>query len=146
MRGPRNSGGGGGGGRGGNSSITALVHYSLTLLPEKPMMGRLSDSRLVASRLAPRVMHLCAAPAYLERYGRPHALSELARHNCLVGSSEQWNFQQDGRELSLRVQMEQADSGYADVLSYRDSALSLALWVIVPMAAAVRLFFTRDAK
>ena len=52
----------------------------------------------------------------------------------------------EGAALSLRVQMEQADSGYADVLSYRDSALSLALWVIVPMAAAVRLFFTRDAK
>ncbi|MFT3942256.1 MAG: ABC transporter permease subunit [Ancrocorticia sp.] len=48
--------------------------------------------------------------------------------------------------LSLRVQMEQADSGYAEVLSYRDSALSLALWVIIPMAAAVKLFFSRDAK
>ena len=49
-------------------------------------------------------MHLCAAPAYLERYGRPHSLSELGRHNCLVGSSDQWSFQQDGRGLSQRVQ------------------------------------------
>ncbi len=67
-------------------------------------LGRLQDSRLVATRLAPRVMHLCAAPAYLARYGRPHSLSELARHNCLVGSSDQWSFQQDGRETSLRAQ------------------------------------------
>ena len=37
-------------------------------------LGRLQDSRLVATRLAPRVMHLCAAPAYLQRYGRPHSL------------------------------------------------------------------------
>ncbi|WP_263264063.1 LysR substrate-binding domain-containing protein [Pseudomonas sp. RIT-PI-S] len=67
-------------------------------------LGRLQDSRLVASRLAPRRMYLCAAPAYLQRYGRPHSLSELARHNCLVGSSDQWAMQQDGRELSIRVQ------------------------------------------
>jgi len=67
-------------------------------------LGRLADSRLVATRLAPREMFLCAAPSYLERYGRPHSLSELVRHNCLIGSSELWSFQQDGRELSVRVQ------------------------------------------
>jgi DNA-binding transcriptional LysR family regulator len=67
-------------------------------------LGRLQDSRLVATRLAPRVMHLCAAPAYLQRYGRPHSLSELTRHNCLIGSSDQWQFQQEGREQTLRVQ------------------------------------------
>jgi DNA-binding transcriptional LysR family regulator len=78
-----------------------LLHGGLDLAIR---LGRLQDSRLLATRLAPRVMHLCAAPAYLERYGRPHSLSELARHNCLVGSSEHWSFQQDGRETSLRVQ------------------------------------------
>ncbi|MCY1296240.1 HTH-type transcriptional regulator PgrR [compost metagenome] len=78
-----------------------LVHEGLDLAIR---LGRLQDSRLVATRLAPRVMYLCAAPAYLERYGRPHSLSELARHNCLVGSSDQWAFQQEGREVALRVQ------------------------------------------
>lgn len=34
------------GGRGGASATTALVHYSLVMLPEKPMMGRLKDSRI----------------------------------------------------------------------------------------------------
>jgi DNA-binding transcriptional LysR family regulator len=67
-------------------------------------LGRLPDSQLVATRLAPRVMHLCAAPAYLQRYGRPHSLSELTRHNCLIGSSDQWQFQQEGREQALRIQ------------------------------------------
>lgn len=67
-------------------------------------LGRLQESRLVASRLAPRRMYLCAAPEYLKRYGRPHSLSELARHNCLVGSTDQWLMQQNGRELSIRVQ------------------------------------------
>ena len=67
-------------------------------------LGRLQDSRLVATRLAPRQMYLCAAPAYLQRYGRPHSLSELSRHNCLIGSSDIWAFQADGRDASVRVQ------------------------------------------
>lgn len=65
-------------------------------------LGRLSDSSLIASRIAPRAMYLCAAPAYLERYGRPHTLSELARHNCLIGTSDTWMFQLDGREHPFR--------------------------------------------
>ena len=78
-----------------------LLHEGLDLAIR---LGRLQDSRLVATRLAPRQMYLCAAPAYLQRYGRPHSLSELARHNCLIGSSDLWSFQASGRDSSLRVQ------------------------------------------
>lgn len=78
-----------------------LVHEGIDLAVR---LGRLQDSQLVATRLAPRRMYLCASKSYLARYGRPHSLSELARHNCLVGSSDQWSLQQDGRELSQRVQ------------------------------------------
>lgn len=78
-----------------------LVHEGLDLAIR---LGRLQDSRLVATRLAPRQMYLCAAPDYLQHYGRPHSLSEIARHNCLVGSSDNWSFQLDGKETSLRVQ------------------------------------------
>ena len=78
-----------------------LLHEGLDLAIR---LGRLQDSRLVATRLAPRQMYLCAAPAYLQRYGRPHSLSELTRHNCLIGSSDLWSFQASGRDSSLRVQ------------------------------------------
>ena len=78
-----------------------LLHEGMDLAIR---LGRLADSRLVATRLAPRRMYLCASPGYLERYGRPHSLSELARHNCLVGSADLWALQQDGREISQRVQ------------------------------------------
>ena len=78
-----------------------LLHDGLDLAIR---LGRLQDSRLVATRLAPRQMYLCAAPEYLQRYGRPHSLSELARHNCLIGSSDLWSFQASGRDSSLRVQ------------------------------------------
>ena len=65
-------------------------------------LGRLSESSLVATRLAPRAMYLCAAPAYLEKYGRPHTLSELGQHNCLIGTSDIWSFQHEGREYQFR--------------------------------------------
>lgn len=67
-------------------------------------LGRLQDSRLVATRLAPRRMYLCAAPAYLEHHGAPHSLSELPRHNCLIGSNDTWTFLEAGREIPVRVQ------------------------------------------
>jgi DNA-binding transcriptional LysR family regulator len=78
-----------------------LVHEGLDLAIR---LGRLQDSRLVATRLAPRRMYLCAAPDYLQHYGRPHSLSELGRHNCLIGSSDTWSFQLNGREAAQRVQ------------------------------------------
>ncbi|WPP01053.1 LysR family transcriptional regulator [Pseudomonas sp. HR96] len=77
-----------------------LLHEGMDLAIR---LGRLQDSRLVAVRLAPRRLYLCASPAYLERYGRPHSLSELARHNCLVGSSDAWQLVQDGRDATQRV-------------------------------------------
>ena len=67
-------------------------------------LGRLQDSRLVATRLAPRRMYLCAAPAYLEHHGAPHSLSELPRHNCLIGSNDTWTFLESGREIPVRIQ------------------------------------------
>lgn len=46
-------------------------------------IGELSDSSLVARRLAPVRRVLCAAPAYLQRHGMPETLDDLARHLCL---------------------------------------------------------------
>ncbi|QTQ38164.1 LysR family transcriptional regulator [Aromatoleum petrolei] len=88
-----------------------LVHEGFDLAIR---LGRLSDSSLVATRIAPRTMYLCAAPSYLERYGRPHTLSELGRHNCLLGTSDTWMFQLDGREYPFRPSGNwRCNSGYA---------------------------------
>ncbi|SFP88328.1 DNA-binding transcriptional regulator, LysR family [Geopseudomonas sagittaria] len=78
-----------------------LLHEGLDLAVR---LGRLGDERLVATRLAPREMYLCATPDYLERAGTPQSLGDLARHNCLVGSSDLWTFAEDDRETQLRVQ------------------------------------------
>ncbi|CAO3360033.1 LysR substrate-binding domain-containing protein [Azospirillum melinis] len=65
-------------------------------------LGRLSESSLVATRIAPRVMHLCAAPSYLERHGSPDSLTSLATHQCLVGTSDHWLFDDNGQDWLFR--------------------------------------------
>lgn len=76
-----------------------IVHEGLDMAIR---LGRLPDSRLVATRIAPRKMYLCAAPDYLARHGAPHSLSELSRHNCLIGTSDQWHFHAAGQEYVFR--------------------------------------------
>lgn len=66
-------------------------------------LGRLSSSSLVARRLASRTQFVCASPAYLSEHGAPHTLSELHRHNCLLGNHPYWRFQEEGRERTIRV-------------------------------------------
>ncbi len=46
--------------------------------------GPLGDSSLVARKIAGGQRVVCAAPAYLERRGRPAAPEELLAHDCLV--------------------------------------------------------------
>ncbi|MBR9971751.1 LysR family transcriptional regulator [Magnetospirillum sulfuroxidans] len=65
-------------------------------------LGRLSDSSLIATRLAPRVMYLCAAPDYLARHGRPTQLAALAEHQCLIGTSDTWILDDGGREWPFK--------------------------------------------
>lgn len=59
-------------------------------------IGRLKDSSLVARKLCPARIIICASPAYLERHGVPQTPADLAQHHCLLytGSAnpEQWPF------------------------------------------------------
>lgn len=49
-------------------------------------IGQLSDSSLIARPLAPCSSVLCASPAYLQKFGTPETLEDLAQHNCLFYS------------------------------------------------------------
>ena len=66
-------------------------------------MGRLEDSSLVARRLCERREYVVGAPAYFEHISQPHALAELSRHRCLVGSRDHWRFAVDGVRREVRV-------------------------------------------
>jgi DNA-binding transcriptional LysR family regulator len=46
-------------------------------------IGSLSDSSLIARRIAPCRTVVCAAPSYLAAHGTPRTAAELSRHNCL---------------------------------------------------------------
>lgn len=47
-------------------------------------MGELSDSRLLAQRVADNRRILTASPSYLKTHGYPTQPEELAEHNCLI--------------------------------------------------------------
>jgi DNA-binding transcriptional LysR family regulator len=66
-------------------------------------LGKLNDSSLMAKKLAERTNYVCASPAYLNKFGTPHSLSELDKHSCLLGTRDYWHFSVAGKEKSLRV-------------------------------------------
>ncbi len=46
--------------------------------------GELPDSRLSARRIASNRRFLCASPKYLEKYGTPERVDDLAEHRCII--------------------------------------------------------------
>ncbi|WP_233998407.1 LysR substrate-binding domain-containing protein [Pseudoalteromonas sp. T1lg48] len=66
-------------------------------------IGELADSNLRARRLASRAVVVCASPDYLNEYGQPYALSELAHHQCLLGHSDSWRFQEGARLRHVKI-------------------------------------------
>ncbi|MEM8813677.1 MAG: LysR family transcriptional regulator [Pseudomonadota bacterium] len=51
-------------------------------------IAELSDSSLVARRLAPARRVLCAAPSYLARHGEPQSIADLQDHVCLATAAQ----------------------------------------------------------
>jgi DNA-binding transcriptional LysR family regulator len=66
--------------------------------------GALSDSSLIAKRLAPDRHVVVGSAAYLARAGRPLVPEDLSHHQCLMlGEGRQWSFSKDGVERTVRV-------------------------------------------
>ena len=66
-------------------------------------IGGMKDSSMVARRLAPCSMIVCAAPSYIANHGKPKTIADLKNHNCLgytlsraVGA-DRWSFGTDGK-------------------------------------------------
>jgi len=82
-------------------------------------IDRFTDSSLVARRLAPARLVVCAAPAYFQRHGTPRQPADLAAHNCLNYSywslRDEWRFERAGQIETVRIRGSlQANNG--DVL------------------------------
>ncbi len=68
----------------------------------------LKNADLIAVKLARNHRVVVGAPAYIKRAGKPQTLADLARHNCLVTSSEDgladtWHFQDKGTAQHVKV-------------------------------------------
>ena len=58
--------------------------------------GELEDSRLIRTLVASRTWRVCASRDYISEHGQPGTLAELAQHECVVGTSDEWQFLVDG--------------------------------------------------
>jgi DNA-binding transcriptional LysR family regulator len=54
------------------------------------------DERLISRNIGQRPLELCAAPNYLALAGAPGRVDDLANHECLVGTSQTWQFLENG--------------------------------------------------
>ncbi|MBS0295476.1 MAG: LysR family transcriptional regulator [Proteobacteria bacterium] len=71
-------------------------------------IGHLSDSSLVARRLAVTRVVTCASPAYLAHRGAPERPSDLSSHDVVLDLNlrdpSHWPFVENGRRIDVRVQ------------------------------------------
>jgi DNA-binding transcriptional LysR family regulator len=66
--------------------------------------GALSDSSVIAKRLAADRYVIAASPGYLARLGSPTRAEDLASHSCLVlGDKSQWSLSKGGNASIVRV-------------------------------------------
>lgn len=118
-----------------NDRLVDLIEEGMDLAVR---VGELTDSSLIARRLAPNRRVVCGSPAYFARAGRPERPSELADHNCLVytyrASRHDWRFRgPDGGEEAVRVsgnlETNEAEALRAAVLGGVGIGL-LPLWLV----------------
>lgn len=68
----------------------------------------LPDSSLVARRLAPARMVLCASPDYLLKHGEPRHPDDLRCHKCLIyeylSRYGTWSLEKEGERIDIRIQ------------------------------------------
>lgn len=70
-------------------------------------IGQLSDSSLIARKLAPVHMVTCASPAYIQAHGAPQTPADLAAHEAIIDLNVRdpyvWNFGSNGECMETRV-------------------------------------------
>ena len=64
--------------------------------------GRMEDSQVIAKKVIPMQMMLCAAPAYVARHGLPDSVDDIAGHRCVnfrlaSGRVYEWEFKVGGQ-------------------------------------------------
>ena len=68
----------------------------------------LKNADLIATKMATNHRVIVGSPEYFKRHGKPLALTDLAKHNCLVTATEEgladgWAFRDGTRNLTMKV-------------------------------------------
>ena len=71
-------------------------------------LGPMPSSGLVSARLGSMTRHLCVAPSYIERRGKPESLDDLVEHDIIEapdvdGRPRCWTFTKDGETRELVI-------------------------------------------
>lgn len=70
-------------------------------------IGSLADSALVARKLAPAPILVCASPDYLDRNGHPEHPNDLKHHQSIIDTNyhggANWSFQVKDRKITIPV-------------------------------------------
>lgn len=88
-----------------------LTNRKVSLVEEGYDLGirasKLEDSSLIARRLAPARIVVCASTEYLEKYGKPKHPENLNEHLCLVDTNfrheHQWPFKIKGKDERVNI-------------------------------------------
>ncbi|MGX1099708.1 LysR family transcriptional regulator [Amorphus sp. MBR-141] len=106
-------------------------------------IAALTDSSLVAKRLAPVYRVLCAAPAYLERHGEPATIDDLSDHACLAALQQiPWRLEGPDGPVTVRPAAPLSTNSSEVVRETLLAGLGIALrstWDVGPDLAAGRL-------
>ncbi|MBL4890811.1 MAG: LysR family transcriptional regulator [Rhizobiaceae bacterium] len=67
-------------------------------------IGAMEDSSLIARKLAPCPLILCASASYLEQYGRPKTPKDLSNYPAIIytrhGNENRWRYQDSNSKIS----------------------------------------------
>ncbi|QDG76729.1 LysR family transcriptional regulator [Labrenzia sp. PHM005] len=68
----------------------------------------LPSSGLIARKLAPSPIYLCASPTYLKEKGTPEKPNDLGQHQCIIDTNfrnpHSWPFHEDGNLIQVPVE------------------------------------------
>jgi DNA-binding transcriptional LysR family regulator len=96
-------------------------------------LGHLGDTGVVARRLTPTRRVVCGSPEYFRKNGTPGRPTDLASHNCILFTVNQygraWRFSKDDRRVDIPVSGN-LESSHAQVLM--SAALAGVGLVLVP--------------
>ncbi len=64
---------------------------------------RPSDSNFLTRRVTHVHYHICGSPEYFKKHPIPQKPEDLLDHNCLIGTSNVWEFKKGKKEIEIKV-------------------------------------------